>query len=302
MVNYIMYRSTTSIMSIRNFAVRLYNRYTVLILLLVVMLFVHTSLIQIHPLMFIVWPASAWLTIEIYSRWRKEPLKVFLFTATFTLYLVATQLLVVENNKGIFFDLDPFPNMATISYYVLGVSAILFFYDAFVAKTMSFRNIPVYVGFASVIPWGSPLVVEAIILVRWVIDGSFALRTAGKGLGAASLNDILFIYGSRNLAYSITLFYTTMALLRFTELLAVRRERERNKKLLLEQEREWLAHAWENPLTLLSPNERNSFIMEHNHLEVEQRNEILREKVLPEKGIRLIGPKASPEWNFRGRH
>ena len=289
-------------MSIRNFVVRLYNRYTVLILLLVVMLFFHTSLIQIHPLMFIVWPASAWFTIEIYSRWRKEPLKVFLFTATFTLYLVATQLLVVENNKGIFFDLDPFPNMATISYYVLGVSAILFFYDAFVAKTMSFRNIPVYVGFASVIPWGSPLVVEAIILARWGIDGSFALRTAGKGLGAASLNDILFIYGSRNLAYSITLFYTTMALLRFTELLAVRRERERNKKLLLEQEREWLAHAWENPLTLLSPNERNSFIMEHNHLEVEQRNEILREKVLPEKGIRLIGPKASPEWNFRGRH
>ena len=145
-----MYRSTTSLMGIRNLTVRLYNKYTALILLLVVMLFVHTSLIQIHPLMFIVWPASAWLTIELYSRWRREPLRVFLFTATFTLYLLATQLLVVENTKGIFFDLDPFPNMATISYYVLGVSAMLFFYDAFVAKTISFRNIPVYVGFASV--------------------------------------------------------------------------------------------------------------------------------------------------------
>jgi len=297
-----MYRSTRSMMSIRNLAEGLYNRYTVLILLLVVMLFVHTSLIQIHPLMFIVWPASAWLTIEIYSRWRREPLRVFLFTATFTLYLLATQLLVVENTRGIFFDLDPFPNMATISYYVLGISAVLFFYDAFVAKTMSFGNIPVYVGFASVIPWGSPLLVEAIIMVRWVLDGSFALRTAGKGLGAASLNDILFIYGSRNLAYSITLFYSTMAFLRFTELLAVRRELVRDKRLLLEQDREWLVHAWENPLMLLSPDERSSFIKEHDHLEAEKRNEILREKVLPEKGIRLIGPKASLEWNSRGRH
>ena len=121
MVNYIMYHSTTSMMSIRNLAVRLYNRYTVLVLLLMFMLFVHTSLIQIHPLMFIVWPASAWLTIEIITRWKEEPLRVFLFTATFTLYLLATQLLVVENAKGIFFDLDPFPNMATISYCVLGV-------------------------------------------------------------------------------------------------------------------------------------------------------------------------------------
>jgi len=235
--------------STRNFVVRLFNRYTVIIFLLIVMFFIHTSMIQIHPLMFIVWPASTWLTIEIYSRWRGEPLRVFLFTATFTLYLLATQLLVVENNKGIFFDLNPFPNMATISYYVLGVSAMLFFYDAFVAKTMSFRNIPAYIGFASVIPWGSPLLVEALILVRWVYDGSFALRTAGKGIGAASLNDILFVYGSRNLAYSITIFYTTMALLRFTELLAARMARGRDKRLLLQQDREWLAHAWENPLT-----------------------------------------------------
>ena len=208
----------------------------------------------------------------------------------------------MENTKGIFLDLDPFPNMATISYYVLGISTMLFFYDAFVSKTISFKNIPVYVGFASVIPWSSPAVVEAIILVRWVIDGSFALRTAGKGLGAASLNDILFIYGSRNLVYSITMFYSTMALLRFTELLAVRRERANDKRLLLELDREWLTHAWENPLTLLNPEERSSFLEEHNHLEAEKRNEILREKVLPEKGIRLIGPKASLEWNSRGRH
>ena len=118
-----MCRPTTSMVSTRNFAVRLFNRYTVIIFLLLVMFFVHTSMIQIHPLMFIVWPVSAWFTIEIYSQWRRAPLRVFLFTATFTLYLLATQLLVVENNKGIFFDLDPFPNMATISYYALGVSA-----------------------------------------------------------------------------------------------------------------------------------------------------------------------------------
>ena len=282
-------------MSIKNIEVKLYNRYTVLILLLLFMLFIHTSLIQIHPLMFIVWPASAWFTIEIYARWKKEPFRVFLFTATFTLYLLATQLLVVENTNGIFFDLAPFPNMATISYYVLSISATLFFHDVFVDKTLSFKNIPVYVGFASVIPWGSPLVVEAVILVRWILDGSFSLRTEGMGLGAASINDILFIYGSRNLAYSITLFYTTMALLRFTELLTIRREQERDKRLFVEQDREWLAHAWENPLTLLTPSERSSFLEEHNHLTKENINEILREKILPEKGIRLISPKASPE-------
>lgn len=41
-------------MSIMNQANRLYNRYTALIMLLVAMLYTHTSLMQIHPLLFIV--------------------------------------------------------------------------------------------------------------------------------------------------------------------------------------------------------------------------------------------------------
>ena len=289
-------------MSIMNQANRLYNRYTALIMLLVAMLYTHTSLMQIHPLLFIVWPTSLWLIIEIYAQWKNKPLRIFLFTVTFTIHLVATQLLVVENTSGIFFNLDPFPNMATIAYYVLGVSVALFLYDTFVAKRMSFMDIPAYVGFASVIPWGSPAIVEILILARWVIDGSFALRTAGKGLGAASLNDILFIYGSRNLAFSIALFYAFITLLHFTDMLFVRSELERDRRLLMEKEREWLTYVWANPLTLLSQGERSSFIKEHHHLGTKQRNEILREKILPEKGIRLIDPGASPEWNSRGRH
>ena len=294
--------SQSSVMGIKNMVKRLYNRYTALIMLLVAMLYTHTSLIQIHPLLFIVWPTSLWLIIEIYAQWKKKPIRIFLFTATFTLHLLATQMLVVENTSGIFFDLNPFPNMATISYYVLGVSVALFLHDAYVSKRMSFVDIPAYVGFATVIPWVSPAIVEVVILARWVLDGSFALRTVGKGLGAASLNDILFIYGSRNLEYSIVLFYAFIMLLRFTDMIFLRSEFERDRMLLMEKEREWFEHAWENPLTLLSPSDRSSFIKEYNHLEAEQRNNVLREKILPEKGIRLIDPEASPGWSWRGRH
>lgn len=290
MENYIMYHITGSMRRRQTIAARLYNRYTVLILLLVVMLVVHINLIQIHPLMFIVWPASAWLAIEIYSKWKRQPFRVLLFTATFTVYILITQFLVVENTSGIFFDLEPFPNMATISNIVLGISATLFFYDTLIEKGVSFRNVPVYVGFASVIPWGSPVIVEAVILARWILNGSFNVRTMGKGLGAASVNDILFVYGSRNLAYTAILFYSTLSLIRFTELIATRMERERQRRHLLEIEREWHVHAWENPLSLLSPSEQISFIKEHSHLGAEKRNEILRKKILPGKGIRLNGP------------
>jgi len=278
--------------SVMNLANRLYNRYTALIMLLVAMLLAHTSLIQIHPLLFIVWPTSLWLIIEIYARWRQEPYKLVLFSVTFTLHIVATQLLVVENTSGIFFNLVPFPNMATISYYVLGVTVVLFFHDAFVAKEMTFGDIPVYVGFASVIPWFSPAVVETVILARWVIDGSFAIRTVGKGLGASSVNDILFVYGCRNLWLSVVLFYSFMTLLRLTDLIFVRSELARDRRILIESQREWLTHAWENPLTLLGKSERISFLKEHSHLDEEQRNRILREKVLPERGIRLTDPGA----------
>ena len=72
----------------------------------------------------------------------------------------------------------------------------------------------------------------------------------------------------------------------------VRSELTRDRRILMEKQREWLAHAWENPLTLLGQSERNSFLKEHHHLEAEKRNEILREKILPEKGIRLIDPGA----------
>ena len=219
-------------------------------------------------------------------------MKMFAFAATFTLHLLATQLLVVENVRGIFFDLTPFPNLAAISYYVLGVSGIVFFLDLLVKQSLSAREIPAYVGFASVIPWVSPAIVEINILIRWLINGSFAIQTAGKGLGASNLNDILFVYGTRNFAYAILVSYSTLVLLRFREMMIIRLESAKEKRLTVEKEREWFEKAWENPLELLNPVEQSNFIENHIHLDLEQRNKILREKILPEKGILLIDPEA----------
>ncbi len=266
------------------------HRYLALVSLLAVMLIVHGSIIQIHPLMFLVWPTCLWLIIEVYVRFRGDRVKLLLFSGTFVAYLIVTQTLVIENQEGIFFDLEPFHNMSTISYAVLAEAALLFLYDAFLTRSASYRDVPAYIGFASVIPWLSPAIVEAVILVRWVFDGSFSAMTAGKGVGAASIGDILFFYGGRNLLYSSLFLYSCALILYVRQRMISRRMLGEERRLKAERDREWHLHAWMHPMTLLSEDEKQEFLEGYGHLDAEQRDEVLRKEVLPAKGIILVDP------------
>ena len=266
------------------------HRYLALVSLLAVMLYVHWTIIQIHPLMFLVWPTCLWLIIEVYVRFRDDRVKLLLFTGTFIAYLIVTRMLVVENPQGIFFDLEPFHNMSTISYAVLAEAALLFLYDAFVARSASYRDVPAYIGFASVTPWLSPAIIEAVILVQWVIDGSFSSMTAGKGVGAASINDILFFYGGRNFLYSALFLYSCALVLYVRQRMISRHILGEEKRLKAERDMEWHLHAWMHPMTLLSEDEKQEFLEGHGHLDAEQRDEALRKEVLPAKGIILVDP------------
>ena len=270
---------------------RLKNRYTGMLGLLALMLYVHTNIILIHPLLFFIWPICLWLLLEIYQQWKNDTPRIILFTATLIAYLGATQLLVVENSGGIFFDLAPVPNMAAISYFVLWETTVLYIYDTLILHRVNYRSTPAYIGFASIIPWMSPAIVEAVILVRWMIEGTFITRTLGKGLGAASLNDILFVYGFRNFVYSSALFYIIVAAIGFSEMLRTRRMNMEAKRLVDEMNKDWHIKAWEDPVSLLNREDRLDFNNTYGELDETQQKEILREQVLPSKGIILVDPK-----------
>ena len=269
---------------------RLLNRYAALFSLLAIMLYIHLRIIPIHPLIFLVWPLSLWLSIEIFIRFKEKRFTILAFTATFVLYVIITQFLVVESFQGIFFDFEPVHNMSTMSYVVLAEVILIFMYDAFIARSTSFGDVPAYIGFASVIPWLSPAIVEGIILARWSLNGIFSILTAGKGIGGASLNDILFYYGGWNFVFSSLLFYACVLVLYISQRMMQRHEEDRLKRLMEEKDKEWLVHAWERPLTLLSVEEREAFLVDHGHLGIEQQHEVLRKEFLPAKGIFLIDP------------
>lgn len=266
------------------------HRYLALVSLLAVMLIVHWGIIQIHPLMFLVWPMCLWLIIEVYVRFRDDRVKLLLFTGTFIAYLIVTQTLVIENPQGIFFYVEPFHNMSTISYAVLAEAALLYLYGAFVARSASIRDVPAYIGFASVAPWLSPAIVEAVVLFRWVIDGSFSSMTAGKGVGAASVNDILFFYGGRNFLYSSLFLYSSALVLQVRQRMISRHMLGEERRLKAERDRMWHLNSWIHPISLLSEDEKREFLEAYGHLDEEQRNEALRREVLPAKGIILVDP------------
>jgi len=67
-------------------------------------------------------------------------------------------------------------------------------------------------------------------------------------------------------------------------------EANKFKRIMEAKDREWLIRAWEHPLTLLSTEERELFLVDHGHLGMKQQNEVLRREVLPAKGIFLIDP------------
>jgi hypothetical protein len=269
---------------------RLRNRYTALISLLAVMLYIHMRIIPIHPLIFLVWPLSLWLSIEVFIRFKNQKYKIIAFLVTFITHVYITQQLVVYRLGGIFFDFQPVHNFSTISYIVLVEVILIFLYDAFIARSLTFRDIPAYIGFASVIPWISPALVEALILARWSLRGTFSLMTAGKGIGGANLNDILFYYGGRNFVILSALFSVSMLVLLGSRRLTQLQEANILKRTMKAKDKEWLTKAWEHPLTLLSREERELFLVDHGHLGMEQQNEVLRREVLPAKGVFLIDP------------
>ena len=269
---------------------RLKNRYTALISLLTIMLYIHLRIIPIHPLVFLIWPLSLWLLIEVYARFRDQKYKIIAFLATFIAHVYITQQLVVYRLGGIFFDFKPVHNLSTISYIVLIEVILIFLYDALIARSLTFRDIPAYIGFASVIPWLSPAFVEALILARWSLWGVFSLLTEGKGIGGANLNDILFYYGSRNFVISSALFGVSMLVYHGSVRLTLLREANDLKRAMETKDKEWLTKAWGHPMTLLSREERELFLVDHGHLGMEQQNEVLRSEVLPAKGIVLIDP------------
>jgi len=276
-------------MELGDYKLRLLNRYTGILLLLVLMLFVHSRVIPIHPIIFIVWPLSLWFVTEIVTRMKGKGLLAY--TATFAAYLAVTQLLVVIRPEGIFFDLEPIYNLVNLSYVVLAEAILLFLYDVIIANSVTSGDVAAYVGFASTIPWLSPAIVEAFIIVRWFFEGKLQEMIVGKGVGGAGFNDILFYYGGVNLAASsLVLTASTLGLLGSKRLRRKMKE-DRKRREKLKEDLLWMAKAWENPITLLSSQDQEEFLDAHSHLDEGQRNELLRKEVLPSKGIVLIDPK-----------
>jgi hypothetical protein len=227
--------------------------------------------------------------IEVFTREKNYKLKLA-FIATFILHASITEQLVVYRLGGIFFEFHPVRNLSTISYIVLAEVVLIFLYDALIGRSMTFKDIPAYIGFASVIPWLSPAFVEFLILARWSLKGTFSLMTVGKSIGGAHLYDILFYYGSRNLVIISALFGASMLVLNSSRRLIQYQEEIKLKKTMNEKDKEWLTMAWERPLNLLNSKERELFLDDHGHLVLEQQNDVLRKEILPAKGIFLIDP------------
>lgn len=278
-------------MGFQDITKRLPNRYYLLLLLLAFMLYIHVSIIPIHPLIFLVWPLSLWLLIEVLVEFRKNRVKLIIFVATFAGFLFVTQILVVTRLQGIFFALDAVPNMSTLTNIVLVEAIVMFLFEILVFRSISFRDVPSYIGFASVMPWLSPAIIEALVLTQWFSLGILPFMITGKGIGGASLNDILFSYGGRNFVVSSALFYAGALVSYVSQRIIQQREEDKLKRLVEEKDKEWLIGAWEYPLKLLSVDERETFLSDFGHLGKDEQNEALRKEILPAKGIFLIDPQ-----------
>jgi hypothetical protein len=273
----------------RNLRESIHDRYLIIFALILLMLSVHVFALPIHPLIFVVWPLSFWLISEIYIRsgWRRFLLYLFLLTSQ----VIMNQLLVKESPDGIFFNLVSTQNVPVLSYLPITIAGFLFLYDVLRSSSTSFQDITVYIGFSSTIPWLSPAIVEACILVRWYLQGELWAMTAGKGLGGAGLNDILFHYGWMNFIYSSFLFTAGMTVIYLYRGLQRRRVERELERIVKVEDRLWHIEAWDKPSSLLSREEKAAFSVKYEHLSGEQQNEKLRKEVLPAKGIFLIDPR-----------
>ncbi len=266
------------------------RRYIGIIVLLLLMMYIHLYIILIHPLLFIIWPLSYWLITEIKQEWKGDK-RLFLFITAFIGYTVVTQLLVVEHTIGILFTQEPTPNMGVLSNTILVLSTGLYLYDTFLSKNQSHRTHYTYIGFASVIPWLAPAIIEALILLKWSHEGSFPINTLGKGIGAASIHDILFHYGFKNLVITTLISTLVYGVKEIRKLIKERKEKTRIREKTRQEREEWIQYAWKNPLNLLTRKDQKEFITKYGKLEPNQKNRILREKILPRKGIILKKPE-----------
>ncbi|MBL7079605.1 hypothetical protein ISS39_04695 [Candidatus Bathyarchaeota archaeon] len=229
--------------------------------------------------------------IEVFLRFKEKTFIKLAFIVTFIIHASIIGQLVVYRLGGIYFDFQPIHNLSTISYIVLVEVVLFFLYDALIVRSLTYRDLPAYIGFGSVIPWLSPAFVEALILVRWSLKGTFSLMTAGKSIGGAHLNDILFYYGSRNFVILSFLFSVSLLVLHGSRRLIQFQEVNKVKRTMKAKDMEWLTLAWEHPLTLLNREERELFLVDHGNLGLKQQNEVIRKEVLPAKGIFLIDPR-----------
>ncbi len=269
----------------------IFRRYVYVLFFLAILAYVHWVIIPIHPLIFLVWSLSFWMLFEIVTRFKESRIRISLFIVSFIAYILTTNSLVVVSAYGIYFYFGPFVNLSTLSNFVLLEVFILFVYDTFITRSVAFKDIPAYVGFASVIPWLSPAIIEAYILSRWYLKGIFPILTSGKGIGGAGLQDILFLYGGRNLLLSSFIFVLGLIVLHGSMRVSRYQEANRIRSQLFKEDKEWLTNVWKNPLTLLNEEEQEAFLSSHQHLEKEAQNKILRDDYLPSKGITLIDPK-----------
>ena len=279
-------------METRRFGGVFLKRYVYVVFFLGFMICIHLAVIPLHPLIFLVWSLSLWMLFEVYSRFRESRFRLSLFVGTFCAYVLVTNSLVVVDPSGIYFNLEPAYNLPALSNVVLAEVLVLFVYDALIARSVTPKDVPAYVGFASIIPWISPAIVEAYILAGWYVRGAFSILTWGKGLGGAGLQDILFRYGGKNFVVSSLACGALVATQRSVRRLSQTMEERRIKRRMAQEDRVWLTRVWEDPISLLSEREREEFMSSHRHLDREERNRILRDEVLPAKGVRLIDPRA----------
>ena len=189
--------------------------------------YVHLTVIQIAMFLFLSIPLSFYLALQTLKNFRKSRTQLLLFAITLFFYTLIAYFLAYDQSGNIIFNPEPVVNLTFISHVVLIEASLLFLYELYRNRIRKSRDFLSYLGFASSIPWVSPLIVELLFLVRWALLGIFDVKTQGKAVGGAGWNDVLFLYGFRNLTLSMLVF-----LVLFVLISSFRRRRETKEEQL----------------------------------------------------------------------
>lgn len=149
-------------------------------------------------------PLSFGLLLQTLQNLRKSKVQLQLFVITLFFYTLTAYFLAFDDHTGnIIFNPEPIVNLTLISYVVLTEASLLFLFELIRNRIRKRQDLLPYIGFASSIPWVSPLIVELFFLARWALLGIFDAKTQGKTVGGAGWYDVLFLYGFRNLILSM---------------------------------------------------------------------------------------------------